>query len=50
MAIETPGTEAAALDLSLERLSADFVNVVSTIFPDPKAAPHLLVWLAPDFT
>lgn len=37
------GSEQVELDLSLERLSADFVNVVSTIFPDSKAAPHLLV-------
>jgi protein phosphatase methylesterase 1 len=39
----SPGQDPPELDLSLNRLSADFEAVIETIFPDPKAAPHLLL-------
>lgn len=38
-----PGPKGGEEDFSLETLTEDFVNMLKVVYPDPSAAPTLLV-------
>ena len=41
--LSSPGQDPATLDLSLSTLASDLLNLIQTMYPDPKVAPSFVV-------